>query len=418
MNTEASRRRTLPPLFICACAAALLAACGSPGQMIQRSTEGIELATSRPQFTDADEERMAREHARTFEDSVPMWDDPLLDAYLTEITRRFVGVVRDAGEDRGFDYRVRVVEDPSVNAFTFGGGLIYVHGGLIARMENEAQFATVLGHEIAHVTMRHVPDGIEGRFGIQVLGQAGAAAARATGALQGEALASAYEYSMLAAVNGHSRGRESEADEVGLRYMVEAGYDPAEAPHAFEQLLIEYGDQSPLENFFWGSHPTNVSRFERLDELSRERYAGAAGSEPGIVNTEEFKRRTRRLVIAMGIHDFDSKWFARSRAMFEKARDIVEDDPVPHYYLGRIALETTRGSEAEVDERIRHLQRAIEADASFAPAYRELGLAYYQRQDRESRERAIAAFERYLEVADDPDDAERVRRMIEELGRY
>lgn len=418
MSTNPSHRPRIP--LLCAAAAALLAGCASPQQAIRGAAQGIEVATNRPQFTDADEERMARENARAFEDSVPLWDDPLLDAYLTEITQRFVDVAREAGEDRGFTYRVRVVEDPSVNAFTFGGGLIYVHGGLIARMENEAQLATVLGHEIAHVTMSHVPEGIERRFGVQVLGQVAATAARATGTLRGQALASAYEYSMLAAVNGHGRGQESEADEVGLRYMVEAGYDPTEAPHTFEQLLIEYGDQSPLENFFWGSHPTNVSRFERLSDLARARYADAAGSERRIVNSEEYQRRTRELVVAMGIHDYDSRWFARSRGMFEKARGVREDDPVPHYYLGRIALETTRGGEGEVEEAIRHLRRAVEADPSFAPAYRELGLAYYRKDNlaRDERDRAIAAFERYLEVAEDPEDAERVTQMIEELRRY
>ena len=84
---------------------------------------------------------------------------------------------------RPFPYRVRVVSDPGVNAFTFGGGLLYVHAGLIARMENEAQLAMVLAHEIAHVTEGHVVKGIQSAYNKQLLGSAAVVAGASTGVL-------------------------------------------------------------------------------------------------------------------------------------------------------------------------------------------------------------------------------------------
>ncbi len=88
----------------------------------------------RPKFTDEDEARMAQAQAQKFDAEHKMWPEPLLETYLTGMVQKLVAVAKP----RPFPYRVRVVSDPSLNAFTFGGGLLYVHAGLIARMENEA----------------------------------------------------------------------------------------------------------------------------------------------------------------------------------------------------------------------------------------------------------------------------------------
>lgn len=400
-------------LLQCGCLAALAAGCAelqSAGGLVPLAKTAVETATKYPSFTDADEARMAQENARKFEAEHRMWDDPLLETYLTEIMQRIVA----GAKPRPFDYRLRVVRDPAVNAFTFGGGLVYVHAGLIARMENEAQLAMVLAHELAHVTESHVPAGITGAYGIQILGQLAAVAASATGTLQGPALQAAYEYTMKAAINGHSRGRESEADEVGLDYLVKAGYDPREAPRTFEQLLKEHGDQAPLVNFFYGSHPTNVARIERLTELGRAKYADQLAQRRFLVNTEEFKRRTRELVVAVGRLDYEGKRFNTAKAMFEKALRVRPDDPVPHYYLGKLALETGSGPDV-ADRAIAHLTEAIKAEATFAPAYRELGLAYYRKRDNRQ---AVTALQRYLSLHPKADDARRIAAMIDELRRY
>ncbi len=97
----------------------------------------------------------------------------------------------------------------------------------------------------------------------------------------------------------------------------------------------------------------------------------------------------------------------------EKAIGIKRKDPVPYYYLGKIELET--GSGAEIDQAISHFGEAIKANAKFAPAYRELGNAYYRKRDRAS---AIQAYERYLELEPKAKDAARIRVSIDELASY
>ncbi|MEX2542365.1 MAG: M48 family metalloprotease [Trueperaceae bacterium] len=391
---------------------AALPAC-SPGALVAPGLDLAERAVmERPSFTDDDEARMAQENARNFEAENAMWDDPLLEAYLTDMLQRLVAVA----EPKPFAYRVRVVGDSDVNAFTWGGGLIYVHAGLIARMENEAQLASVMAHELAHVTHRHVPKGIEQAYTTSLLGDVamvGVGAAGADSGALGAALDKTYEYTMNAAINGHGRGREAEADEVGMALMVDAGYDPREAAGAFEQLLKEFGDQAPVVNFFYGSHPTLVGRIERSRELVATRYADRLTSERLGVNTEEFKRRTRELVVLVGVLDYEAKRFKTATAMFEKAAAVWDGDPVPPYYLGLIAMET--GGPAEVTAAISHFNTAIAADAEYAPAYRELGTAHYRDGDSQT---AVLAYERYLELAPRAEDADRIAATIAELERY
>jgi predicted Zn-dependent protease len=289
-----------------------------------------------------------------------------------------------------------------------------VNAGLVARMENEAQLAMVLAHEIAHVTESHVTKGIEGAYGIQLLGEIARVTAASTGAtakaqIPPALLDKTYEYSMKASVSGHGRANESEADVVGLDYMVKAGYDPREAPGTFEQLMKEYGDQTAIQNFFYGDHPTNKSRIEKLTGLVQSKYSQDVETRKLITNTAEFKQRTRELLVEVGRLDYERKRFKTATAMFEKALQANGSDPVSHYYLGKIALDT-----GSPDQAIAHLTSALKGEMKPVEAYRELGLAYYKKKDRA---KAIESFERYLEVAPNANDADRIRKSIEDLKR-
>jgi predicted Zn-dependent protease len=363
----------------------------------------------RPSFSDADEEKMARANAQKFEASNKIWADPLLDAYLNGLMQKVLAVAHP----RPFQYTIRVVSDGSINAFTFGGGVLYIHAGLLARMENEAQFMMVLAHEIAHVTQRHIPRGIEGSYGIQLLGQIAASAASASGrtaSIPPELLQKTYEYSMNAAVSGHGRSHETEADVVGLEYLVKTGYDPREAPKTFQVLLEEYGDKGAVENFFYGSHPTNQARIAHLNELIGTQYADVAQRPNLVVNSDDYKQRTRALVVLAAQHNYKAKRFNTAAALFNRALESKGDDPTSHYFLGKIAMES--GGAAGADKAIGHFNAALKVNSRFVEPYRELGLAYYLKKDSAN---ALRAFERYLALNPSAADAGPIRGYIDEL---
>jgi predicted Zn-dependent protease len=234
-------------------------------------------------------------------------------------------------------------------------------------------------------------EGAQAAQGIQLLAQVAGVAAPATGILKGEALQTVYGYVVHAAVNGHGRSQENEADAVGLDYLVNAGYDPREAPRTFERLLQEHSDPPPVQHFFYSDHPTNVARIERTSQLIQTRYADHLANPTWVVNTEEFARRTRELVVAVGRLDYERKRFNTAAAMFEKALRVAADDRVAASYLAKIALEAGSG-----------------------PAYRELGLAHYHKGEGPQ---AVAALERYLALDPKAQDAPRIHMAIRELKR-
>ena len=245
-------------------------------------------------FTDEEELQIATENSTQFEASAALWEDPRLDEYLNGIVQRLA----QHATPRPFDYRIKVVNDSAINAFTFGAGILYVNAGLLARMENEAQVAMVLAHEIAHVAQSHVTNGMKTNAGINMLGQLAGQAAAKSGRIDGQVLEKTYHYSMNAAINGHGRNQESEADELGLDYLFKAGYDPREASRTFEQLLKEYGDASKMDAFFYSSHPRNQKRMERTTAWVQSKYSQHLETGTWIVNTDEFQELVHGILSA------------------------------------------------------------------------------------------------------------------------
>src|SRR5256885_12139993 len=97
--------------------------------------------------------KQAEKEEETLTKKAKIYDDPLLDEYLGKIADRLLpDEVRAAG---GPGLRFGVMDDPTLNGFAMPNGRIYVHSGLLSRLDNEAQLATILGHEMTHVTSRH-----------------------------------------------------------------------------------------------------------------------------------------------------------------------------------------------------------------------------------------------------------------------
>ena len=197
----------------------------------------------------------------------PVSRDKALESYLNKMANDMAR----ASSINDYQYNVRLIEDAAVNAFTTGAGRLFVTTGLVKALDNEAQMAAVLSHEMAHVTESHVVRGMRDKTAILVGAQAGAAA---LGANQNLLAQAAYKYAVSAAVNGHGRGFETDADVVGLKYLVAAGYDAREAPKVFEKFIKLYGDQSKTVNFFHGGHPRNVERIATLKKELSSTYRG------------------------------------------------------------------------------------------------------------------------------------------------
>ncbi len=344
-----------------------------------------------------------------------LYEDPLLEEYLSAVAARLVPhEIQAAGAP---PVRVAVFRDPALNAFAMPNGRVYVHTGLVARLENEAQLAAILGHELAHVTNRHAlkftRDARHTQIGFTILGTD---VLRATSNIfLGLGLTLAFQ----AAVNGYGRDLEREADTEGMERMVRAGYDPREAPRVFELLRQDHGDGGRVENFFFGNHARLDERIRATRDLLRTRHAGL--DTAGLVrNTEEFPLRTRALVRENALLDARAGRFGLARAQLDRVLAMAPKDPVAHLYDGDLhRLQAQRAARPE--DRAPLLERAREAyeraaalDATYPDPYRQLGYLYYQTRDSA---KAREAFQRYLALKPDAPDARRVREYLVGLDR-
>ncbi|MBM4081142.1 MAG: hypothetical protein FJ278_15675 [Planctomycetes bacterium] len=223
---------------------------------------------------------------------------PELVAYVDRVGQRLAAV-----SDRpDILYTFKVVDDDSINAFTVGYGYIYLNTGLIARMDNEAQFASVIAHELGHVTRFHLVESYQSRrnqmITYRILGTIIDTTLQVFGlpAILGTGKDLALDVVSNATVNGFSRTQEDQADRVGLEYMHRAGYEPNEYPKVFQTFLRAYGDSGAVTNFVFGDHSTNRKRYEVTSQLVREKYLLPASGRRPIVDTPEFQTVKRKLI--------------------------------------------------------------------------------------------------------------------------
>lgn len=158
-----------------------------------------------------------------------IYEDQAVQEYVNAVGQR----VARHSDLPDMEWHFTVIDDGSINAFTTGGGYVYVHRGLLAYLNSEAQLAGVLGHEMGHVTARHPAKAQTKSVGANIL-------VLATAILTGSgAAADMANIGATAMVQGYGREAESEADALGMKYMVRAGYDPKEMGHVFETFKAQ-----------------------------------------------------------------------------------------------------------------------------------------------------------------------------------
>jgi predicted Zn-dependent protease len=203
-----------------AAAAALLVACASNPATGSRD---VVLSTQKGEV----------EQSRRYYDEIVrfygVYEDQAIQEYVNAVGQR----VARASDLPDVEWHFTVLDEGSINAFTTGGGYVYVHRGLLAYLNSEAELAAVIGHEIAHVTARHPARAQTKSMGAN-LGVL--AAAILTGSA---AVADMASIGAAAWVQGYGRGAESEADAIGMRYMVRAGYDPRAMGRVFETFRAQ-----------------------------------------------------------------------------------------------------------------------------------------------------------------------------------
>lgn len=191
-------------------------------------------------------------------------DDPEIEEYVNRLGHRLAGVSNNPTQD--FDFFV--VRDPTLNAFALPGGYIGVHTGLLLAAQTESEFASVLGHEIAHVTQRHIAQivGKQSQSAMLMMASLLVAvlAARSNSDVSQAAIA-AGQAGAIQSQLGYTRAFEREADRVGLETLDKAGMDVRGMPSFFERLQRNtrvYENNAPA---YLRTHPLTTERIADME---------------------------------------------------------------------------------------------------------------------------------------------------------
>ena len=336
--------------------------------------------------------------------------DPELQAYVDRVGKSLVPKWVDSQQ---FQFTFTLVSDPTLNAFAMPDGTVVIHSGLLAVLENEAQLATVLGHEIAHATHRHGYRGFKDQQKKQMwAGLGGLAAGVALGSkadspLVGLLTGVGTNLALQAAVNGHGRKLEDEADVLGLHYMVEAGYDYMEAPEVWRVFNRYTKDQSGLSNFFFSNHSTHAARINNLTKAINADYRAQVPRTKLQTNEAEYQRVAEKVQKENAVANLQSQQYAKAQRGLAAQLERNPNDAQAHYNMGKVLW--AQGGAQNAEQVLEAFGTAIQLEPTFAPPWRDAGVVFYELRDVN---RAAKAFERYLQLAPDAPEAPKIKAFL------
>ncbi len=273
--------------------------------------------------TQQGEKEQARRYYQQIIAAYGLYEDQALQDYVQQVGTR----VAKNSELSDWEFKFTVLDDESINAFTTGGGYVYVHRGLLTYMSSEAELASVLGHEIGHNTARHPAQA-------QTRGVLASVLATGAAIMTGSsAVAELANIGAEAWIQGYGRENEMQADRLGLEYATKSGYRPEAMVEMFKVLraqetfeLQRAKDEGREPNIYHGvfdSHPAPDVR-----AVQTAKAAAQISTEPQggwIDNTDAYMRA------------IDGLPFGSSRA-----QGIVRDNRFYHADMG-ITMAFPRG---------------------------------------------------------------------------
>ena len=237
--------------------------------------------------------------------SLPMVYDPVLDEYINALGNRLVARANDVK----FPFKFYWVNNKNINAFATLGGNIASHTGTLAVADSESEFASVMAHEIAHVTQRHIARFVEAQNKKAPLTLASVLGAIVLATVNPEAgmaaMMAAQGAAQQSAIN-FTRGNEQEADRIGMQVLADAGFDPYAVPDFFRKLT----EQSRFVNqqlAFLQTHPLSQSR------VSDTRLRAEQFSQRFVPDSQDFTLSKARVLARYHYNSKDAEQIFRKK---------------------------------------------------------------------------------------------------------
>lgn len=343
--------------------------------------------------------------------------EPKLNEYLRGVAHRLLPYFRlHPGGIRSY-----VLKDPFLNAGSLPNGSLVFTQGLLAHLDDEAQLACVVGHELAHVSGRHAlldeQYGERARTAVgSVLGVlivvSGGAVALPGPSVFADLLAGDNGSLLASQLRGFRKELEHEADQRGWEAVRAAGYEVRACTEVL-QLLLEQeqelvADKLVREPYFYGDHPATSERLTKLTEWLQRR--SDPGPSQGERRRESFQEAIASLRIQVAETNMKIRRFQRARRLIDRHLAAFPTRPDGYMALGEwYRRHPTEGNATLAAQAYR---KALDLDGTFAPAHREMALLCLDQGDSECARRHLLA---YLELAPSALDRPIAIKMLREL---
>lgn len=330
-----------------------------------------------------------REETRLRRSPFRMREEPL-QSYLSGLVARLAG-------EHAPDMRVYALRTPMFNASMAPNGMMQVWSGLLLRMDNEAQLAAVISHEIGHYLQRH---------SLERLRDAKARSAFGTFMAMFGVVGLLAQMGALAGAFAFSREHEREADLISITLLQQQGYDPREAARVWAQLQAELaasaaGEESRNTPMF-ATHPGTEERRAMLET--------AAGAGGGTLGTAEYQAMLRPYRAGLLEDEVRRKRPEETLVLF--GRLLAQDAADPEVLHYRAELRRQRAADGDLDAALADLQAALDGGRALPASHRTLGQIHLAQGQRAA---ASEAFKTYLERAPQAPDAALLRQTLNEL---
>jgi predicted Zn-dependent protease len=260
-------------------------------------------------ISESQEIQMGQQASKEVAQTIGFYDDAKVQSYVADIGKRMA----DESERPNLPWEFHVVDDAAVNAFAIPGGFIYVTRGLMGAINSEAELASVLGHEIGHVTHRHSVQQIS-KAQLAQLGLGIGSILSSDIAKFGQLASAGLGLLFLK----YGRDAENQADQSGLRYALQENYDVREMPKVFMTLgrMSQAGGAGKLPEWL-STHPDPESRVKRTQKV-----LDTLQLPPGaIVDREDYLRQIQGMSFG---EDPRQGYFEASRFYHPKMRFQVK----------------------------------------------------------------------------------------------
>jgi beta-barrel assembly-enhancing protease len=370
--------------------------------------------------------------------------DPLLRAYIQETGQRMTGQVHRPH----MPYAFQVVNATYINAYAFPGGSIAITRGILLSIDNEAELAALIGHELGHVNARHTAQQMsKGTLTQAVIGGLSIATGAALGQGYGQLASQLGMVSAGALLAAYSRDNEREADALGLAYMARSGY----GADGFVGLMDMLRSQSKTKNsaieLMFATHPMSDERYQTAVENVHNRYQADRGKplyRERYMDNISGLRRIAAAVDAMqnGEKALIGKKYAEAESQFNRALKIAPNDYTALVMMAK--CQYLQENWTQTQRYIAQAQRVYPEEAqawqisgivnlkikNYAAAYTDFDrydkllpgspkttfFRGYAKEGMNERDKAAAYYYRYLQMTQEGKEAQHAYQRLKEWG--